>query len=194
MPAAPALRTSLAFDAEIGQSAFPVRFDEVGRTFAPSVAVLTDVSLDVAAGEVIAILGPSGCGKSTLLRIAAGLDRASEGSVLIDGAPVSGIDPRCAVAFQEPRLLPWRSIADNVALGLPRGTARPAAAAAGGTKGGILTLDFATYNPEPHHQAAIGPIFVENGDVASQQQVDKALDALIDDTYATAADPSAIGA
>jgi sulfonate transport system ATP-binding protein len=55
-------RTSLAFDAELGQSAFPVRFESVGRTFAPGAPVLTDVSLDVAAGEVIAILGPSGCG------------------------------------------------------------------------------------------------------------------------------------
>ncbi|PPI41019.1 ABC transporter [Rathayibacter sp. RFBD1] len=130
MPATPAARTSLAFDAELGQSAFPVRFEGVGRTFALGSPVLTDVTLEAAAGEVIAILGPSGCGKSTLLRIAAGLDTASEGSVLIDGAPVSGIDPRCAVAFQEPRLLPWRSIADNVALGLPRGTPRPAARAA----------------------------------------------------------------
>lgn len=130
MPVTPAARTSLAFDAELGQSAFPVRFEGVGRTFTPGAPVLTDVSLEAAAGEVIAILGPSGCGKSTLLRIAAGLDSASEGSVLIDDAPVSGIEPRCAVAFQEPRLLPWRSIADNVALGLPRGTPRAAARAA----------------------------------------------------------------
>ncbi|AZZ53346.1 MULTISPECIES: ABC transporter ATP-binding protein [Rathayibacter] len=119
-------RTSLAFDAALGQSAFPVRFDGVGRTFAPGAPVLADVSLDVRAGEVIAILGPSGCGKSTLLRIAAGLDTASAGTVLIDGSSVSGIDPRCAVAFQEPRLLPWRSLAANVALGLPRGTSREA--------------------------------------------------------------------
>jgi len=120
-------RTSLAFDADLGQSAFPVRFEGVGRTFSPGSPVLQDVDLEVAAGEVIAILGPSGCGKSTLLRIAAGLDTASAGSVLIDGRPVSGIDTRCAVAFQEPRLLPWRTIAANVALGLPRGTARTAA-------------------------------------------------------------------
>jgi sulfonate transport system ATP-binding protein len=73
---------------------------------------------------VVAILGPSGCGKSTLLRIAGGLDSPTAGAALIDGTPVSGIDPRCAIGFQEPRLLPWRSLADNVALGLPRGLDR----------------------------------------------------------------------
>ncbi|NQX13900.1 ABC transporter ATP-binding protein [Microbacteriaceae bacterium VKM Ac-2855] len=119
-------RTSLAFDATLGQSAFAVGFDGVGRTFGAA-PVLRDVSIDVVPGEVIAILGPSGCGKSTLLRITAGLDAASTGSVTIDGSPVSGIDPRCAFAFQEPRLLPWRSIAANVALGLPAGTAKAAA-------------------------------------------------------------------
>jgi len=88
--------------------------------------VLRDVSLRVEAGEVVAILGASGCGKSTLLRIAGGLDRPTAGSALIDGSPVAGVDPRCAVGFQEPRLLPWRSLADNVALGLPRGMDRSA--------------------------------------------------------------------
>ena len=84
--------------------------------------VLRDVSLSVAPGEVVAILGASGCGKSTLLRIAAGLEVPSGGRVEIDGTPVAGIDPRCAIAFQEPRLLPWRTLAGNVELGLPAGT------------------------------------------------------------------------
>src|SRR6185437_10264580 len=86
--------------------------------------VLRYVSLSVAAGEVVAILGASGCGKSTLLRIAGGLDSPTTGAARIDGSPVAGIDARCAVGFQEPRLLPWRSLADNVALGLPRGLDR----------------------------------------------------------------------
>src|SRR6185369_2554820 len=83
-----------------------------------------DVTLSVRAGEVLAILGASGCGKSTLLRIAAGLDAPTSGAVKIDRIPVAGIDRRCAVAFQEPRLLPWRTLEDNVALGLPSGTPR----------------------------------------------------------------------
>ncbi|NUU06088.1 ABC transporter ATP-binding protein [Leifsonia sp. C5G2] len=118
-------------------SAFPVAFDGVGRAFEVrdtrdtrsaerQRVVLRDVSLRIAPGEVVAILGPSGCGKSTLLRIAGGLDTPTGGAALIDGTPVAGVDARCAVGFQEPRLLPWRSLADNVALGLPRGLDRAA--------------------------------------------------------------------
>jgi sulfonate transport system ATP-binding protein len=109
------------------ERAFSVAFDHVGKAF-PSGGqdhhVLHDVDVTARPGEVVAILGPSGCGKSTLLRAAAGLDTASAGRVLIDGTPVSGIDPRCAVAFQEPRLLPWRSVRENVRLGLPSGLSR----------------------------------------------------------------------
>ena len=114
-------------------SAYPVEFAGIGRAFAAakrtgavpeSRTVLRDVSLTVDAGEVAAILGASGCGKSTLLRIAGGLDAPTAGAALIDSTPVAGIDARCAVGFQEPRLLPWRSLADNVALGLPRGLDR----------------------------------------------------------------------
>jgi sulfonate transport system ATP-binding protein len=117
--------------------ALPIAFRSVGRTFPPqrvgrgrpqpAAPVLRDITLEVAPGEVIAILGASGCGKSTLLRIAGGLDRPSTGRVQIDGRPVSLFDPRCAIGFQEPRLLPWRSLADNVKLGLPRGSDRRAA-------------------------------------------------------------------
>ena len=101
-----------------------VVLDGIGRTFpAPGGEreVLRDVTLDVASGEVVVLVGASGCGKSTLLRAVAGLDQPTAGRVLIDDVPVAGADPRCAVAFQEPRLLPWRSLARNVALGLPRG-------------------------------------------------------------------------
>jgi sulfonate transport system ATP-binding protein len=83
--------------------------------------VLRGVSLSIAPREIVVILGASACGKSTLLRISAGLEAPTSGTVAIDGA-VAGIgDGRTAVAFQEPRLLPWRSLAQNVALGLPDG-------------------------------------------------------------------------
>ena len=110
--------------------ALTVRLEGVGRTFPGAGAqgeprtVLRDVSLDIAAGEIVALIGASGSGKSTLLRQVSGLDRPDAGSVLIDGTPLDGVDQRCAVAFQEPRLLPWRSIAHNVDLGLPRDTPR----------------------------------------------------------------------
>jgi sulfonate transport system ATP-binding protein len=120
----------LARSSHVTDRAFAVEFTGLGRTFpaprkrdAPT-SVLGDVTLRIEPGEIVAILGPSGCGKSTLLRIAGGLDRATAGTVTIDGAPVAEFDARCAIGFQEPRLLPWRTLADNVALGLPRGGSR----------------------------------------------------------------------
>ncbi|MCK6095426.1 ABC transporter ATP-binding protein [Micrococcus sp. EYE_162] len=100
-----------------------VTFHRVGRTFStadgPRV-VLRDVDLTVAPGEVLAILGASGCGKSTLLRAIGGLDMGFDGLVAIDGDPVRPYDERTAVGFQEPRLMPWRTIRQNVEMGLPR--------------------------------------------------------------------------
>ncbi|WP_370189724.1 ABC transporter ATP-binding protein [Aeromicrobium sp.] len=107
----------------------PVLLRAVSRRFgdgAHSHEVLAGVSLDIAAGEIVALIGSSGSGKSTLLREICGLDRPDEGQVVIGDRPVAGVDPRCAVAFQEPRLLPWRTARDNVRLGLPRGTPRRA--------------------------------------------------------------------
>ncbi|CAG9214327.1 aliphatic sulfonate ABC transporter ATP binding subunit [Paraburkholderia tropica] len=76
--------------------------------------ILDALRLTLAPGEVVALLGPSGCGKSTLLRIAAGLDRDYAGTVALDGAPLRGPSPLAGVIFQEPRLLPWLRVADNV--------------------------------------------------------------------------------
>lgn len=106
--------------------AHPVSLRGVGRTFTGRDRlhrVLANVDLEVAAGEIVALLGTSGCGKSTLLREISGLDTPTAGEILIDRTTVAGVDLRCAVAFQEPRLLPWRTLAQNVALGLPPGTA-----------------------------------------------------------------------
>lgn len=109
--------------------ALPVSLRGLGRTF-PAVRggtdriVLRDVQLEIAPGEIVALLGPSGCGKSTLLRQISGLDRPTAGSLTIDHRSVAPADQRCAVAFQEPRLLPWRTVTRNIELGLPRGVDR----------------------------------------------------------------------
>lgn len=79
---------------------------------------LGPVSFDVAAGEFLAIVGPSGCGKSTLLHMVAGLSEPTAGEMLVDGAPVRGINKSVGFLFQDDALLPWRSVTDNIALGL----------------------------------------------------------------------------
>jgi sulfonate transport system ATP-binding protein len=77
--------------------------------------ILERLTLSIRHGEIISLVGPTGCGKSTLLRILAGLDRDFNGEILIDGKPQRGPSRRIGVIFQEPRLLPWLSVADNVA-------------------------------------------------------------------------------
>jgi len=101
-----------------------LRIDAVSRTFAPArkgappTLALQPVTLDVTDNDFITILGPSGCGKSTLLRIIAGLDKASEGRVLLDGAAVTGPGSDRGMVFQSYTLFPWLSVLDNIAFGL----------------------------------------------------------------------------
>ncbi len=82
--------------------------------------VLQNVQLDIAPGEVVSLVGASGCGKSTLLRIVAGLDTQYEGHVRLAGEPQQGITRDIGFIFQEPRLFPWLTVAENVAFDLGR--------------------------------------------------------------------------
>jgi sulfonate transport system ATP-binding protein len=93
-------------------------FDHVGKTYPNGVRALDGVSLEVAPGEILVIIGGSGCGKSTLLRAASGLDVATQGSVALDGATIEAPHEKIGLIFQEPRLLPWLSVANNVGFGL----------------------------------------------------------------------------
>ncbi len=80
--------------------------------------VLENVDLQVAPGEFVTILGPSGCGKSTLLNALSGLDTSFEGKVEIGRSAVGAAKPRIAYLFQEPRLLPWRTVRGNIEFAL----------------------------------------------------------------------------
>jgi sulfonate transport system ATP-binding protein len=83
--------------------------------------VLNDINLEVAEGEFISIVGISGCGKSTLLKIIAGLEPATTGEVLLDGKAVREPSLECGIVFQEPRLLPWATVYQNIDFGIPQG-------------------------------------------------------------------------
>lgn len=83
-----------------------------------SLTAVTDVSMDIVAGEFVAIVGPSGCGKTTFLKAVDGLLPISSGEIRLDGNTVSKPGPDRAMVFQSPSLLPWRTVEGNVAYGL----------------------------------------------------------------------------
>ncbi len=92
--------------------------DHIGKTYPNGVHALGGVSLEVEPGEIVAVIGGSGCGKSTLLRAIGGLDPATEGAVTLDGERIMRPHEKIGIIFQEPRLLPWLKVADNVGFGL----------------------------------------------------------------------------
>ncbi len=80
--------------------------------------VLNDLSLEVKPSEIVSLIGPSGCGKSTLLRLLSGLEHDYAGDLRIDNTHVAGPNREVGVMFQEPRLMPWLTVRDNVLFGL----------------------------------------------------------------------------
>lgn len=98
-----------------------ITIDHVNHAFTikdKTLPVLDNVQLTIQPGEFVALLGPSGCGKSTLLRLIAGLEQPNAGSIKEDETPITAPDPSRVVVFQDPTLYPWRTVYDNVALGL----------------------------------------------------------------------------
>ena len=98
-----------------------IRFDHVNKVFGARGAglkVLEDINLEIADKEFVAIVGPSGCGKTTCLRIVAGFEAPTSGSVSVSGKTVSGPGPDRAVVFQHFALFPWKTVRENIELGL----------------------------------------------------------------------------
>lgn len=92
--------------------------DRVSKTYPNGVKALERFSANIRIGEIVAIIGGSGCGKSTLLRAISGLERATSGSVTLDGTAILAPHAKIGIIFQEPRLLPWLSVAGNIGFGL----------------------------------------------------------------------------
>jgi NitT/TauT family transport system ATP-binding protein len=92
--------------------------ENLSKTYVPlrsqPVTALEDITFAVRQGEFVAIVGPSGCGKTTLLKILAGLVRPTSGRVRLAGSDVVGPRRNIGMVFQQPTLLPWRTIAQNV--------------------------------------------------------------------------------
>lgn len=86
--------------------------------------VLDQVEFSIRAGEIVSLVGPSGCGKSTLLRIVAQLERDYDGTVALDGKSLSGLTRDIGFVFQEPRLFPWLTVAQNIAFDLGKSGAQ----------------------------------------------------------------------
>ncbi len=122
---APNPRSVTAFPARASAGALAI--ENVGKIYATGkeqVVALESCTLDIAAGEFMALVGPSGCGKSTLLNILAGFDSPSSGAVRLDGARLATPDcpahpgPDRIVVFQEGALFPWKTVLENVTYGL----------------------------------------------------------------------------
>jgi sulfonate transport system ATP-binding protein len=97
-----------------------LRLDRVFKRFPNGYLALDDVTVAVRPGEILGVVGGSGAGKSTLLRLMSGLEPATSGAVTLNDEPVTGPRSEIGMVYQEPRLMPWLNLSDNVQFGLKR--------------------------------------------------------------------------
>lgn len=97
----------------------PVKIQNVHKHF-DDLTVINGIELEIKSGEFIAIVGRSGCGKSTLLRLLSGLESISSGKIQIDQTNVKGLHADLRIMFQDARLLPWKTVIENVEIGLKK--------------------------------------------------------------------------
>jgi NitT/TauT family transport system ATP-binding protein len=157
-----------------------------GRTRrAPARVALDGFDLTVRAGEFLCLLGPSGCGKSTLLNMLAGFSLPDEGTVVVDGKPVTGPGPDRGVLFQTPMLFPWLTTRDNVLYG-PRARHRLDAGARERADALLATVGLAdSADAYPHqlsggmrHRAAFARVLVNRPRLLLMDEPFGALDAI----------------
>jgi NitT/TauT family transport system ATP-binding protein len=111
------LRSTRRSSADAGAARAYVEVEGVTKVYNPGpsqIEAVSDVSFSLSSGDFVSILGPSGCGKSTLLMVVGGLEPATRGTVRIGGRQVSGPRTETGIIFQDPTLLPWKSVLDNV--------------------------------------------------------------------------------
>ena len=114
-----------------------------------------DITLQVNAGEFVAVVGPTGCGKSTTLSLVSGLEPPSEGSVTVNGQPVRGIPAGVGYMFQADAMLPWRTVLANVASG-PLWRGKPKAAAEAAARDWVARVGLAGFEDYYMHQLSGG--------------------------------------
>ena len=96
---------------------YEIKIENLSKSFG-NLEVLKDINLTIPQGQFVAIVGHSGCGKSTLLRIIEGLDIPTQGNLIVNDKKVNGVDSNVRFIFQDARLLPWKSVLNNVLVGI----------------------------------------------------------------------------
>ncbi len=153
----------------------------VSRRYGSGHLAVADIDLEVSAKEIVAVIGPSGCGKSTILRLIAGLDQPTRGTVRVAGNRVDGPNRSVGIVFQQPRLMPWLTVAENVAFGVDRGPESAVAVQEAIARVGLA--DFASALPRElsggmAQRTAIARALVTNPPVLLLDEPFSALDAL----------------